>query len=313
MLDRQAAARIGWMPESFRFSCSTPDVDPESNGASWPGPVTLGHQGIWNPVEHDLFLEITMRFNPATFFGAEGIACSNAALGIVLEWTSPESSQRGHSNIVPFRRESGKVKATLFLRFDRNQFRGQVQLSASFYVVEPDSAPDSAERHLANRSGLCLGSLGGTCSLFFDGNGSLFPFVEYAGLPDDALWRIRYESSDPCEDLFVADMVCLEINNRHPDYPAYKGVDGQKGGTPMERQIVASWLTMFLLILKERNPDVFECLKNDTYLKFSDGSIAHFAHYLLSTFQINRENLQNLSATLNKVVAGQFLDGAGTL
>jgi hypothetical protein len=313
MLEKDATSRVGLMILGFKFGCSEPNVDPEPNGASWPGPVTFGQQGIWNPADYDLSVEITMLFNPSTLFGADGIACTNAVLGAVLEWTSLESSQRGHSNLVEFSHDACKVKAAFALQFDRNQVRGNVILSVNFYVIVPDRTPALAEMHLANRSGLYLGSVGGICPLVFDGDGALFPVIEYAGKPDDALWRIKYESTDPCEDIFAADMVCLEINNRHPDYPAYKGDDGHKGGTPLERQIVASWLTMFLLILKEKNPDVYECLKNDTYIRYSTGSIAHFANYLLSSFQINRENIQNLSATLNKVVAVTFLDGASTL
>lgn len=302
MLGRDAATQTGLMIQGFSFRSNSPLIDPASNGACWPGPVTFGHEGEWTPTKHGLSLEAGILFNPSILFGTQGVACSNAVLAITLEWVATDSRQRGNSNHVELRRSSGRTQASFSLTFEPGQIRGNVSLGFNVFILSPDPHPKDTEEHLANSPGLYLGALGCPCILAFDGEASVFPVMEYNGSPKDPLWNIQYETADPCEDPFAAPFIALQINTAHPDYSAYRGNDAQSESTPLERQIVASWLSAFLLILKEKSPDVYADICNGTSFDRREGSIAHFAEYLFSTFTINSESITNIITTVQKTV-----------
>ena len=307
ILTQKMVDTIGLQFGKFTFSSSAQGIDPCSNDASWPGPVTFGQQGIWNAESHDLSLEVSVSFNPVFFFGAMGIACENSILGVALEWTSHESNQRGNSNLVSFKREGGKVHAIFTLPFAPNQVRGKVIIAVCLYIVSPDNNPKQSERHLANQAGIYLGSVSNQCVLLFDGDAALFPVIEFND-QDAPLWRIMYDSADPCSDSFSINYVCLEVNNAHVDFPAFKGDIENQRSTPLARQVIASWLTLFLLIFKEENRLIFDKLKNnESDIDYAPGSITEFVSYLLKTFHINTENVQNLSETISKLVAGKLI------
>lgn len=309
VLGRDAAISTGLMIQKFRFSSDCPDVDPSPNGASWPGPVMLGQSGTWNPADNGLDLELAVQFMPHAFFGNGAVAAGEAVLGIALEWSAPAALQRGIGIPVPFRRDSGRTTAKLSLSFAPGQVRGNVSLEMKVFVLSPAPHPKQEELHFANVRGLCLGSLSGPCILAFDGDPATFPISEYRGKPGEALWRLHYSSSDPCEDPLHPEFICLEINSAHADYAAYAGTEGSGNSTPLERQVVASWMSSFLLELKDRSPEVYDACRSGRELEYRQGSIAHFAMHLLESFPIRTGSVTETINSVNRAVEEKLLNG----
>lgn len=292
-------AALGVEPSVFRFSCSTPGVSPESNQATWPGPVSFGQKGKWTRDQHDLALSITLRLKtPKILFGDDGIACNNTRLGVALEWTSSSSDQRGISNVVEFDRHNNEVDCNFSLHFIPKQIRGRVQLNLNIYVVKPDDNPSGKELSRANTEGIFLGSIFEPCILDFDGEGSLFPITEFND-PKGPLWKLHYDTDDPDDTPFDAQTVRLEINTSHPDYKSYKGENDASQPTPLATHVFSSWLTLFFLRLKEQHgPEFLNGLYDSAASTVAPNSVSAAARYLLQTFPVKTENAAILSESI---------------
>lgn len=310
VLTEEVKNKISVQPSEFRFR-SMCGVEPASNGASWPGPVCFGQNGSWTPSQNDLGVEITFVFQNLSFlFSAEGIACAGSTLGVSLEWTAPDSDQRGLSNVISFNRNTSVLEATFSINFDVGQILGKIFLDVLLFVIDPDPEPDEDIRFRANTAGMCFGRMTReTCMMDLDGNGRLFPVEEVMGAQDDPLWRLRYDSIDAASDAFSTRNLALQINARHSDYPMWKGDgSGSTRLTPFARNIVASWLTLFILAMKEKEPEVYEKLGTSAENDFEPGSVADAANYLLETFNIHRESVAELSYSFDRSVTRKILD-----
>lgn len=294
----------------FVFSSSS-GRNPEAEGSSWPGPVTFGHRGEWSFDEHDLDLSITFRFqNLQCLFSDEGIAYSGATLALGLEWRAPESDQRGLSSRVTFTREDNELDASFRLHFDPAQILGKVQLDIMLFLAVPDPSPDMNCGFRANVAGMVLGKMQkDTGVLDMEGNGTLFPVEEICGNRDEPLWKLRYDSGNASSDTFSERNVALVINSASPDYSLWKEETGGGAGFgPFSRSVVSSWLTLFLLSLKESDPDVYDLLGTDSDNDFEQGSIAHAANYFVESFGINRESVASIAASFQREVTRKMHD-----
>jgi len=285
VLDEHTEKKLGLKKPVFTKIISSTDVAPCAENAIWPGPVTFGKNGSWTPEKNDITFTVELSFSPIELFGEQGVACSDATLGASLEWKSVESRQRGHAGtIVEFNRKDKHIDGRFELAFAANHMRGGILLTVLLYVIDEDPDPKETERHLANRAGLFLGKLSETCTLVFDGTGSMFPIrLTDDGTDRDPLWRIEFNADDPEEDLFTVDNICLEINSKHPDYMILRDNEGKFESKALKRQVMASWLTLFFIILEEQHPDLYrQCLLGGVK-NYEDGTIAYIADYIVST------------------------------
>jgi hypothetical protein len=309
MLDEKIIKDAFQAPGPLEFTSSKTGVNPEPSDTSWAGPVSFDRRGGWSPSEHDLKVETSISIDATKLFGPKGIACKNAEIGAVLEWTSNESKQRGHSKVVEFKHDSGIVIATFALTFEPNQIREEVLLTPKIYIRKADNSPAKDEVHLANKAGLVLGEIFSSCKLSFDGNGGNIPISEYDDEPQAPLWRIIFDSSAPWTDPFTEDYVCLKINRQHPDYLAYKGSEGISILTPLRIHVIASWLTLFLVILKEKASNLFDELAANSVNDNDLGGLAKFAKdlFLFLGFEA-LESTEEMAAKINEVVAARFIE-----
>lgn len=234
------------------FSC--PDGPPPGEHRIDLQRYTFGKGTDWSIEQHPLRIECRLA-NPgmlAEVFGAKGLVCRNARLMIALEWVSSRSSRRGFSKpqLLDYREVSGRRELVFVLDFPARELAGGIQLSLEL-LVGAAGRPGKDERHLANAAGLRLGSLGEPWHLVFDGAGSLFPIVQRAHAPTDPLWNFIADWDDPAFDEFSVDFVCLEINTSHPDFGVLYGDAKSPYSTPLFRQVLASWLMLFLEELRD--------------------------------------------------------------
>lgn len=296
--------KLGVQLSPFVFTCSEEMTDPASNEASWPGPVTFGNFGSWTPEKYDLSVNITVVINhPNLLFGPDAFACKNSELNLSLIWASKDSNQRGVGSTISLRKSSAPFEGTLSAYFPAGMLRGKVFLSLRLFIGVPDSNPVDEEKHLANRTGVCIGELFRPCMLIFDGKGSLFPLIETSGKPGDPLWRMNYKSDDPLTDPFSTEKISLELNTSHPDYPYIDSEGEDSGSSPLMRNITASWLSLFFVVLRENEGELFDNLKEGKDISDMEyGSIAYFARYLLQTFNIRTDKSEELHASMLRVV-----------
>lgn len=184
----------------------------------------LRTDGVWSSDKDNLYVRRVVALkNFRHLFGAEGVACKNARLGLSLVWTSADSRQRGADAIVEFGVSDEQfagdtdhtfVHGEIDLEFPAARIRGDINLSVVLYIAQAGT-PTREEIHLANEEGLVLGSFD-TFVLRIDGTGSLFPVFEINKM-DEPLWSVRCDWTDPVTDSF-ADTVSINLNRAHKNF-----------------------------------------------------------------------------------------------
>ena len=197
------------------------DYDPAEAGLSIN---LLKTDGVWSADKFNLRLKRTIALkNFKKLFGADGIACKNATLGVSVIWTSPDSRQRGSKPIMEIHapaemssetQDHSFLEGELEIEFPRASLRGEIDFSIVLYISKAGT-PAEDENHLANEEGFVLGEFD-SFILKIDGNGSLFPVFEVYE-QDQPLWYVRCDWTDPVSDLF-SETVSININKAHKNY-----------------------------------------------------------------------------------------------
>lgn len=226
-------------------------ADPGAWGA-WGEQYTLGHDSDWDPGRDELQVRcnIVGIQNIGGLFGPDGIAPRSATLALALEWTSRDSGWRilGEPALLRLPEQFDELMLQLTLTLPANTLRGTGTLSLQLLLCDA-GIPEEDEKGLARIPGFRFGMLGPETRLVVDGSGSLFPVVVEALGTDQPLWQFTQDWSDPLEDEFSTVWLSLSLNKDHPDFPMLRE-QGAEAWTPLFCQVVASWLTIFLLELK---------------------------------------------------------------
>lgn len=215
------------------------------------GEYSLGSDSDWNPDLHNLTVSCTLENAVALgpLFGIGGVAATDAALLLSLEWTSAESGWRGLG--LPVRLTQGQLlecdkTISLFLVLPAGSIRGTGTLSVQAFLGEPGSA-DAGDAGLARRRGARLGMLSNQTRVVVDGDGSLFPVVEEDLGPDGALWEMHAAWNDPRDEPFSSEYVALVLNRDHELFVHLRQPSDRQGQqTPLMRHVLASWIALLV-------------------------------------------------------------------
>lgn len=281
------------------------------------GRFVFGVNTGWSVAEHDLEVccELSEFQVAAELFGPSGLVCRDASLGLALEWTSSDTARRQITapSMIRFPGPVSMEPIRFTLEIPAASVRGTVRLSLQLVVGKPGS-PGKDERHLANVKGFRLGSVSQEYELVFEGDGSLFPITEEAGEASEALWAFRaFPWDDVSTDEFSSEYVTLAINSTHPAFAQLKGSSLSPYQTVLFRQVLASWLTLFLLKIKERAEHSqwrdIETHNGEAYLP---GSIADAAAYLINVGALNTGSPETLMQSCQKWIDKACVAESGT-
>lgn len=290
----------------FSFYSSLAESDPLSESNTWPGPVVFGGQGDWDQNKHDLQgeLKVIVR-KPKALFGPNGYACSNAEICMILEWFSKESNQRGQFDSICFRSNTDTIEHKFNFSFGQAEIRKKAELQFKFVISIPDENPGYDEKHIANTAGVIIGETETSCVLNLEGSNTLFPVIERESLsPNDPLWRLNYNSTNASLDPFDSDYIALELNPAHPDY---QGIFLNEYKSPLLKELISSWIAVFLTAIREREFQLFEKLRSGVDIDdMEKGSIAYFASYFIQTFNIHLETTEDIFYSISKSMEKQF-------
>ncbi len=242
--------------EQLKISPSVTFVSSRGNPGArgeWGEQFTLGHDSDWNPAQDELevLCQINSKQNVQVLFGPEGVAPRSATLCLALEWFSSDSGWRlmGAPVMLSFPEVNNvSDNIQLCLTLPPNTVRGTGMLSLQLLLGDA-GVPEEDEKGLARTPGFRFGTLGSETRLIIDGDGSLFPVLEEELGADDPLWRFSQDWSDPTEDEFSIAWVSLSLNTKHPDFPLLRS-QGSNMWTPLFCQVMASWITVFIIELK---------------------------------------------------------------
>lgn len=219
-----------------------------------PGRWVFGTQTAWSVAHHGLTVTCVLADTEplSRLFGRNGLVCHDASIAVVCEWASQDSSRRGMSSpvLASAAGSDGNEPLSFELLFPAASLRGRVRLSLQLLVGKAGS-PGSGEAHLANTAGARLGCISDEYELVFDGDGSLFPIRELNLTAEGPLWRFDGNWEDLTFDDFEAEYVALEVNTAHPSFGELKGAPETPYQTALFREVVASWVALFLWRVKE--------------------------------------------------------------
>ncbi|MNE38686.1 hypothetical protein D3C80_1325930 [compost metagenome] len=210
--------------------------------------------------------------------GPRGLAPRLSTLSIALEWRSSDSGWRALSVPVLLKLRGNSLSSEpvdLSLILPANTVRGVGSLSLQLLLSNPGKAQEG-EEGLACISGFRFGQLGPSTRIVIDGSGSIFPIVVEALGSDKPLWKFSQDWTDPSEDEFSPVWLSLSLNKDHSDY-SLLGEYGNDTWTPLFSQVVTSWLTAFLLELKEEPLVDFEHIASGRSQSSERGSIVDAA------------------------------------
>lgn len=247
----------------------------------------------WTADQYDLCLKRQTVINkPEFLFGENGVACRNSELGLALMWTSKTSNQQGVEIISGFKYSPEKLTADIEYVFPAGQLRGKVKFQTVLFLKTPGQRIEK-EDHLANESGIILGSLD-DYTIVIDGKGSVFPIVEVSEA-SQPLWWVECYWNDPMDDLFDDENVVVCLNKAHTNYPMLKLEDGLSG-SPMLVDIIADAIQ--IIIQKAKESDSWEEVIKGKNME--TGSIAKAIHYFIETFSLDYSSPEKLALTIRR-------------
>lgn len=248
--------------------------------------------GIWT--QNDYNLCFRRKYCLRTFqylFGENGVACTNAKLGIGIQWFSQNSRQRGMIPITIFSKEDDILEVEIDHKFGKAQLRGEIDFFTILYIAE-SGIPNELEGHLVNQEGYVLGQLD-SFTIKLDGTSSTFPVFEVSE-PGQPLWYVKCNWSDPTIDSFE-DTVSINLNTSHKNYK-YIEREQKTFDIQLLSEIMASAIS--IIIEKLRVDGALEEIVNNDDLE--QGSVGQAVFYFKETLGWDFETPESVSLSVRK-------------
>lgn len=248
-------------------------------------------KGFWNMDEYGLNIKRSYSIQSySCLYGANGIASSNAEIGLALMWTSQTSKQRGMISIGSLpNNDNCSIDLNMTYSFPVAELRGYLELTTIIYLKRAGNQR-RGEEHLANTEGYVLGELD-KIAVTLDGMGSEFPICE-VDEPNNPLWYIECDWEDPTYEP-LSESFCIKINKGHTEYK-YLDRESKKFNNQLLNEIVSNALTLLILKLKDE-PYWNQIVEGENLI---EGSLAEAVYYFISTFGWDVSSPEKLSLSI---------------
>lgn len=236
----------------------------------------------WDNKNQSLFLNCKISLeNVEKLFGE--ICCSNAILGIGLEW-KPEKSRikycvkfgefSKNNNLCEFSKKDIEIK----------NVNSNIIFNWIIYIVDPGN--QDSKGCFGKNTGLILGD-GLLWSIIVDGCGSIFPIYEEA-LPDGPLWKYECDFIDITEDEFSEENIKIILNKAHKGYQ-YIQPKSPNYNELMFAELISNAIATVILAIRKKNAENGNGELIDFSKNGSKGSILTILKYFNDTlkFKIN--------------------------
>lgn len=280
------------------------------------GEYSLGTDSDWNPDLHSLTINCVLENVAALhpLFGMGGLAASDAALLLALEWSSADSGWRSLG--LPVRLTQGQLTVadgtlTLLLVLPAASIRGTGVLAVQLFLGDPGRA-DSGDAGIARQKGARLGALSGPVRVVVDGDGSLFPVLEESLGGDGALWEMRSAWNDPREEPFTSEYVALILNRDHQLFEQLReGRNGPGRHTPLMRHVLASWIALLVHSVSTDLEADFDEIVARPVPSIEFASIAEAAAVMVRTGELDTGSSSALFASVQRWLDRRVVASAG--
>lgn len=249
--------------------------------------------GVWTQDDNNLCFR--RKYCLRTFqclFGEGGIACEDAILGLGIQWTSPDSRQRGVIPVGTFGITDQILEVEAEKKFGKAQLRGEVNFSTVLYIAKA-GVPKENEAHLANTEGYILGELE-SYTIKLDGASSTFPIYE-VNEPGQPLWYLKCDWIDPTADL-MADCVSINFNTAHRNY-SYLDRESKNFDSQLLSEIMASAISVLIEKVRLEHGYWEQIMQGDS---LETGSIGQAIYYFMETLEWDLSSPESTSLSARK-------------
>lgn len=297
-LDEEMISRIRFQKQKFNFYY-TDKNDDEYELVDEPIEATSSinaikdENGVWTQDDNNLCFR--RKYCLRTFqclFGEDGIACSDATLGLGIQWTSPDSKQRGVIPVGTFTADDKILEVEADKKFGKAQLRGEVNFSTILYIAKAGK-PLENELHLANTEGYVLGELD-SYTIKLDGSSSSFPIYEVSE-PGQPLWHIKCDWDDPTADA-LSDCVSINFNTAHKNY-SYLNREDKNFDSQLLSEIMASAITVLIEKLRLDTGYWEQIMQGDN---LENGSVGQAIYYFMETLEWDLSSPEATSLSARK-------------
>ena len=240
---------------------------------------------------------------PDALFGKNGVLCKNADLGICIIWNNRTLTQMGYIMPKSVVHSRERLICTFSYDFLPGEVKGDLLLDTVLYVKEAAAIVESGEDHLINEAGVSVGVVD-SISLDFDNLYMDFPIKEVkdAALP---LWWLELNQwSDPTQDPFSEDYVCLYLNSYYSHCPKVGDV------IKNEDILIEIISTSYLMIIKKIDEMGYLSQTLDG-VDLESGSISQVIYYFYTSCEIalRMESIDALQKTIHMNVEKMLKGG----
>lgn len=209
--------------------------------------------------------------SPEVLYGSTGIVCRDAELGICIIWVNRSLTQMG--TILPtneYMKDASKVYEFDY-EFLPGTLKGDLSLEMQVYIKKAAEEVLPDEKSLMNDEGVTVGIIDET-NLDFGSMYMDFPITEINNKKQPMWWLELSDWSEPKEDLFNEDNLCIYLNTAYESCP-------RLGDTIKNADVLVDIITTAYVMLFKRIMDC-GCLAdtiNDVGLE--QGSISKILFY----------------------------------
>lgn len=240
---------------------------------------------------------------PRLLYGINGIACSNASIGLCIIWTNKALTQTGC--ILPesdIETETGRT-CVFNHSFEPGTIIGDLELSIVLYIKQKAGIVLPREEKLINEEGVTIGEIE-TVVLDFDSIYMEFPIEEFKSANEPLWWVYFSQWEDPKVDLFSRENVCLYLN---PYYSACPMSGEEITNIDLLIDILA---TTYLMIFNKiaEDPDNMKATRNNFGLE--NNSICSIMYQFIESctdplhFESSEALLKSLQINIRKMLEG---------
>ncbi|MFI8492685.1 hypothetical protein ACIGC1_07205 [Peribacillus butanolivorans] len=246
----------------------------------------------WDYFEHGfgLFGELTFQ-QPYALFAPDGLANEDAEIGVALQWTSRQSSQRGVVPLANITASSARdFIVPIHYYFSKDKLFGEILLEIVFYLSKSSEQPSRGQASLA---GTILGGLK-TWPIILDGAGSSFPVV-IVNEPDKPLWYVEFQYTEPLIEPFDKEYITICTNKAHPAFSQL-----QRPETKLAKALKVEFLAGAMQLIFENIMACSDWHDIQNGMNCEEGSIGEAIHYFYSTSYWDFNSPEKFAASLRK-------------
>ena len=217
--------------------------------------------------------------SPAVLYGSDGIACTDAEIGLCIIWVNRSLTQMGTILPAVEYMDDAKKVYEFDYEFLPGTLKGDLSMEMQLYIKKPATLIPPEEKALMNDEGVTVGLIDET-HLDFGSMYMEFPITEVHNKKQPMWWLDLSDWSEPKQDLFADDNLCIYLNTAYESCP-------KLGETIKNADVLIDIITTSYTMLFKRIMDCGYLADTINDVDLETGSISKVLFYFKDSCKID--------------------------